>query len=464
MKYYKPMLARETQSPFSSPEWIFEVKWDGVRALIYKTQTLSIQSRNNKELLNRFPEFREIENQKGSMVLDAEIIVMEKGAVSFKAAIERLQASNQRDIEYKSKTLPATLILFDILELNGESLLRKPLMERKKLLTQNLQEGKHFLISDYIETNGEDYYKAVTQKGLEGIIAKKKNSKYVQGRSNNWLKIKHMKSVECIIAGYTQGNGNRESTFGALLLGLYDKKDLIYVGRVGTGFSQSTLEKLIEQFQEYIIKDAHFKESDIPQNPIWLKPVLVCSVDFQEVTPDRRLRMPRFKGQRGDKKPEECKIDQIMKQGLTEYTRKRDFKITPEPEGKIDKTTGRTFVVQEHHARRLHWDLRLERDGVLKSWAIPKGIPKKPGVRHLAVLVEDHPIEYGVFEGKIPDGQYGAGDVTIWDQGVYEALKWESDKVEFLVQGGRMKGMYVLVRIKKSEKNDWLLLKARTPA
>ena len=463
MKNYKPMLAEETQSPFSSPEWIYEVKWDGIRALVHKNKTLSIQSRNNKELLSRFPEFHELENQKGSMVLDGEIIVMKDGEVSFKAVLERTQASNQRDIEYKSKTSPATLVIFDILELDGESLLGKPLMERKKILQENIQEGKNVLISDYIETQGEAYYNAVTQKGLEGIIAKKKTSKYVQGRSNSWLKIKHVKSVECIIAGYTRGSGNRSSTFGALLLGLYDQKQLVYIGRVGTGFSQDTLERLTELFQDYIIKDAHFQESDIPHNPTWLKSELVCTVDYQEVTPDRKLRMPRYKGLREDKKPEECILDQIIKQGLVEYKKKRDFKITPEPTGKILKTPGRTFVVQEHHASRLHWDLRLERDGVLKSWAVPKGIPEKSGIRHLAVMVEDHPIDYGNFEGKIPDGQYGAGDVTIWDRGVYEVLKWEPDKIEFLVQGNKMEGMYVLVRIKKSDKNDWLLLKARTP-
>ena len=463
MKDYKPMLAGEIQSPFTSPEWIFEVKWDGIRALIHINKTLRIQSRNNKELLSRFPEFREIEDQEESMVLDGEIIVMKDGAVSFKAVLERTQASNKRDIEYRSKKMPATLVIFDILELNGVSLLEKALMERKKLLRENFKEGKHTLISDHIDTQGEDYYKAVIQKGLEGIIAKKKNSKYVQGRSKNWLKIKNVKSVECIIAGYTKGSGNRESTFGALLLGLYDKRELIYIGRVGTGFSQKTLEHLREHFQDYIIKEAHFIESDIPKESTWLKPELVCTVDYQEVTEDIRLRMPRYKGLREDKSPLECSLEQIMEHGLLEYNKKRDFNVTPEPAGKVVETVGRSFVVQEHHARRLHWDLRLERDGVLKSWAVPKGIPEKSGIRHLAVMVEDHPIEYGGFSGKIPEGQYGAGDVSIWDRGVYTALKWEPDKIEFLAQGEKMEGLYVLVRIKKSEKNDWLLLKARTP-
>lgn len=455
------MLAGETKTPFSSPEWIYEVKWDGVRALIYKGDKLSIHSRNEKELLNRYPELRELEKQKGKMVLDGEIIVMKNGFVSFQANLERIQASNTQDIEFKSKTIPATIIIFDILELNGESLLDKTLMERKRLLTETIQEGKHILMSNYVETHGEDYYKAVIKKGLEGIIAKKKSSKYIQGRSNNWLKFKNVKSVDCVIAGYTRGRGNRASTFGALLLGLYNNQKLIYVGRVGTGFTQSTIEKLTKMFQNRKIQDAHFNAPDIPPNSIWLKPELTCIIYYQEVTSDVRLRMPRYKGIRVDKKPNECTIDQITHQSLTEYKQKRDFEVTPEPAETNLKTPSNTFVVQEHHAKKLHWDLRLERDGVLKSWAVPKGIPVISGIRRLAVMVEDHPIEYGLFEGKIPAGQYGAGVVTIWDRGVYETLKWEPDKIEFLARGNLMKGKYVLVRIKKSEKNDWLLLKMR---
>ena len=117
------------------------------------------------------------------------------------------------------------------------------------------------------------------------------------------------------------------------------------------------------------------------------------------------------------------------------------------------------FVVQEHHARRLHWDLRLEMDGVLKSWAVPKGIPTEPGVRRLAVQTEDHPPEYADFEGVIPEGHYGAGEVRIWDRGEYELLERTPDKITFVARGGRMKGKYALIRMRGSE--NWLLVKAR---
>ena len=122
--------------------------------------------------------------------------------------------------------------------------------------------------------------------------------------------------------------------------------------------------------------------------------------------------------------------------------------------------SGSTFVVQEHHARHLHYDLRLERDGVLKSWAVPKGIPETAGEKHLAVAVEDHPLEYGTFEGEIAKGEYGAGTVTIWDSGTYTTKHWDDEKIEVTLHGRRLNGEYVLVKFKRAGKNEWLLFHA----
>jgi len=122
---------------------------------------------------------------------------------------------------------------------------------------------------------------------------------------------------------------------------------------------------------------------------------------------------------------------------------------------------GMVYVVQEHHARRLHYDLRLEKEGVLKSWAIPKGLPEVPGDKRLAIQVEDHPLEYRGFEGEIPKGEYGAGTVKIWDKGSYEPVIWNDDMIEILIKGNRIQGRYVLTRFKKAGKNQWLILKVR---
>lgn len=122
--------------------------------------------------------------------------------------------------------------------------------------------------------------------------------------------------------------------------------------------------------------------------------------------------------------------------------------------------SGNSFVIQEHHARHLHYDLRLERDGVLKSWAVPKGVPETAGEKHLAVAVEDHPIEYGSFEGEIPKGEYGAGTVSIWDHGTYDTKHWDEKKIEVALHGDRLNGAYVLVKLGRGGKNDWLLFRA----
>ena len=144
---------------------------------------------------------------------------------------------------------------------------------------------------------------------------------------------------------------------------------------------------------------------------------------------------------------------------LEKYKKKRHFSRTPEPGPEVKETGKQRFVVQEHRATRLHWDFRLELDGVLKSWAVPKGPPLEPGIRRLAVQVEDHPVDYITFHGSIPEGSYGAGSVKIWDKGTFK-LKTRTDNLyEFWLKGKRLKGKYALVRFK--DKN-WLIFKTRT--
>lgn len=148
---------------------------------------------------------------------------------------------------------------------------------------------------------------------------------------------------------------------------------------------------------------------------------------------------------------------------LEEYEKKRDFKKTPEPKGKKGRKRKRQliFVIHEHHAKRLHWDFRLEIDGVLKSWAVPKRLPEKQGEKRLAIKVEDHPLEYGDFRGMIPEGQYGAGKVIIWDKGTYELLRREPETIEFILHGERLQGNYLLFHPKRFEAKNWLLLKKK---
>jgi bifunctional non-homologous end joining protein LigD len=147
-----------------------------------------------------------------------------------------------------------------------------------------------------------------------------------------------------------------------------------------------------------------------------------------------------------------------MTGSLDKYAEKRHFDETPEPGPEVQDTGRHRFVVQEHHASNLHWDFRLEMDGVLKSWAVPKGPPEAPGVRRLAVQVEDHPVSYINFEGEIAEGQYGAGEVKIWDSGAYDIEKNEPNEKLFTLHGHRLDGRYALIHTKDKQ---WIMLKRK---
>jgi bifunctional non-homologous end joining protein LigD len=459
MKLYKPMLARPAEAPFSSSDWIFEVKWDGIRAISYLEGELSIMSRNQKELIDNFPELSELKDLTHDTVLDGEIVVMKDGKPDFQTLIQRKQNTNPAEIGYMSGKFPATYIIFDILEKDGEELLDIPLRERKEILKNSVKEGNFVVLSMFVEETGVAYYRAALEKGLEGIIAKKKQSPYEPGkRSNNWRKIKQVNSCDCVIFGYTQGEGNREKTFGSLILGLYNTAGPVFIGKVGTGFSQEDMEDMKQSLDKFKADEETLPGVDMDREITWLRPDVVCEVGYQSITDDGKLRIPVFKRFREDKDPLECTIDQI-RPALSDYDAKRDFSRTSEPPMSKETGSGKSFVVQEHHARKLHYDLRLEKDGVLKSWAVPKGIPEISGDRRLAVLVEDHPLDYAKFEGTIPEGQYGAGTVKIWDRGIYEPIAWEENKIEFIIKGEKMEGRYVLVKFKKAGEKNWLLLK-----
>jgi DNA ligase D-like protein (predicted ligase)/DNA ligase D-like protein (predicted 3'-phosphoesterase) len=459
MKIYKPMLASSAEAPFSSENWIFEVKWDGIRAISYVKEELSIRSRNQKELIGNFPELSELKDLTRDTVLDGEIIVMKDGKADFQTLIKRSQNNKPGDIDYMSRKFPATYVVFDILEKEGERLLDISLGERKKILKNSVREGNFVILSLFVEDNGVDYYRVALEKGVEGIMAKNKQSFYEPGkRSNNWLKIKQVKTCDCVIFGYTKGEGEREKTFGSLILGLYDMEKPVFIGKVGTGFSQEIMENLKKSLDEYNVEESTLQGVDMDREITWLRPFVVCVVGYQSITEDRKLRIPVFQKIREDKDALECTIDQI-RHVLSDYTKKRDFIRSPEPPASMETSMGKSFVVHEHHARRLHYDLRLEKDGVLKSWAVPKGPPETSGDKRLAVQVEDHPLEYGKFEGTIPEGQYGAGTVKIWDKGFYEPIFWKEDKIEFIIKGEKLEGRYVLVKFKKAGEKNWLLFK-----
>ena len=218
---YQPMLAKTVHAPFNSDEWFFEIKWDGVRAIASIDDTVSLRSRNNHELIGQFPELNELVHLAPGTVLDGEIVVMSGGKPDIQSLLPRLHQGSGK-IPPSQNRIPVTYIVFDILRKDKKPLISLPLVERREILKQSVQEGPHVILSVPVTGRGEDYYHAAVARGLEGIMAKRMNSRYEPGlRSDNWLKIKADRTCDCVIAGYTPGQGGRSPSFGALILGLY---------------------------------------------------------------------------------------------------------------------------------------------------------------------------------------------------------------------------------------------------
>src|SRR2546425_4813897 len=242
----KPMLAESREAPFDSPDHIFELKWDGTRALAFVRNGLRFQNRRLNFIEDRYPDLK-VHTRKDA-ILDGEIVVMKRALPSFEKLQERERASGKINIEYLAKTLPATYIVFDILYVEDREVMSLPQMERKALLPDIVEVDDHVVLSDYIERRGVDYYNAVIARGLKGIIAKHKQTRYYTGkRSKDWIKIKKKTTLDCVICGITAGEGEREETFGALILGAYFEGALFHDGRVGTGFSEKLRRTLFQR-------------------------------------------------------------------------------------------------------------------------------------------------------------------------------------------------------------------------
>jgi len=222
----------------------------------------------------------------------------------------REQQIQSLKIDYLSRAMSANYIVFDILYTGQENLMGRPLLERKAILKQELQENDFVTIIDYMQKYGEAYFKGALEKGLEGIMAKRLASPYQPGiMSRDWIKIKKKLTLDLVVGGYIPGHGQRKSFFGGLLLGAYDSGKLKFIGRVGSGFSFRDLEEISRAFK--IMKNAPFYRAPALQGVKWLQPELVVEVEAMEVTKKGHLRAPVYLRKRVDKSPEECTIDQL---------------------------------------------------------------------------------------------------------------------------------------------------------
>ncbi|MGH2756850.1 MAG: non-homologous end-joining DNA ligase [Actinomycetota bacterium] len=287
------MLATLTHDYFSDPDWIFELKLDGVRCLTFKQgNDVRMLSRNKIDRSGHYPAIaKAIARQTHDFVIDGEVAAIRGGRTSF-ALLQQA---------YRMK-VPIVYFVFDIVYLDGKKVARHSLLERKAMLKKALSWRKSLQFVDHITGDGEDYHAAACEQGLEGVIAKRAASRYVHGRSNEWLKFKCTNEQELVIGGYTDPQGSR-AAFGALLVGYYEGKQLRYAGKVGTGFDAALLRSLLTEMKP-LERDVSPFADKLParKNVHWLKPELVAQVGFAEWTSDGRLRHPRFVGIRRDKK------------------------------------------------------------------------------------------------------------------------------------------------------------------
>lgn len=304
--FIKPMLAKETDEPFSAKDWIYEIKWDGYRAIAeINKNNISLYSRNGNTFNASYPiVVNALQKLNINAVVDGEIVVMDKNGKSDFQLLQHYTINDEHPIQFQ---------VFDLLSINGKNTSDIPLIERKKLLKQLLNKKNDVIkYSDHIVEKGNEFFKIAEENDLEGIIAKKADSFYYPGiRTNEWLKIKHHKTVEAIIAGFTQPAGSRKN-FGALILGTWNKNELEYIGHTGSGFNAKKLQEMSKLFKPLIQKKSPFDELFKTNTPAtWLKPVLVCEIKYTEWTNDGHLRHPVFLRLRDDKKANEITMDAI---------------------------------------------------------------------------------------------------------------------------------------------------------
>jgi bifunctional non-homologous end joining protein LigD len=316
----KPMLATAVDEPFTDKDWVFEVKWDGVRSILFlhKAKAIfEIKSRSDKTITQRYPELIEPLNSaincQESIVLDGELVVLDKhGMPNFQNHQRRMNVDYKADIEKLSREIPATYYIFDILYLDGKKIESLDFVQRRNILSEVIQKNNRVLVSDFFEENGKEIFNSVKTMNLEGVMAKYKFSKYLQGtRSREWLKIKSIKTQDCVVIGYTRGEGNRENYFGSLLLAVYYGNKLRFVGHSGSGFDFSQLNEINSKFQQMKIEKCPVDY--IPytnREPVWIEPVLVAEVKFSDWTNEKIMRAPIFLRFREDKKPEECILEE----------------------------------------------------------------------------------------------------------------------------------------------------------
>ena len=312
-----PMMATLIAEPFDDDRYIFEPKWDGVRALaVCHGDKTALFSRTQREITATYPELGGLNDRLVCMdaIVDGEIVAMHDGRPSFERLQNRINVQRARDVTRMAQEIPVTYLAFDLLYLDGKSLIDRPIEERKQLLSELVVVSHTVQVSPFVAGEGTALFDAASDQRLEGIVAKRLGCPYRPGkRTRDWLKIKTLHEADVVVGGWTQGEGSRSGSFGALLVGAYTDEGLHFLGAVGTGFSQRTLDDLVPRLKSVQTDETPFVTDPTgtqPSNfgkpiraPRWARPELVAKVEFRELTSGGRLRAASFQGLREDKDP-----------------------------------------------------------------------------------------------------------------------------------------------------------------
>lgn len=297
-----PMLIAQQMEAFDSTDWIYELKMDGFRCLAYVDRdSVDFRNKRNMQMLFRFPELRDVYRNVGEKcILDGEVVTLVDGVPDFYRLQKRTLLSDRFKIELESKKHPASFVAFDCIYKDGQELVWKPLMERKRILSQLVRENPRIAVSRYIEAEGRALYRAADEKKLEGVVAKRKESIYLMGRrTKDWIKFKRMADEEFIAAGYIQKGAY---TF-SLVLAKYQKGAMVYQGHVTSGVTAADIAELsaTEKCPFQILPAGN-------ENAVWVKPGRVCVVEYMPNT-QNALRQPVFKGYRDDVQPADVRAE-----------------------------------------------------------------------------------------------------------------------------------------------------------
>ncbi len=315
-----PMLATLSERPFSDPNWLFEIKWDGVRALAWiENGKLTLRARSGSDITSRYPELAGLPDALSCRqgILDGEITVLDgRGRSDFEKLQRRLHVHNPASklvAEY-----PVVYFVFDLLYCDGYDLRAAQLLERKRLLQRLLRNSDRTRFSDHQVEKGKELFELTKQNDLEGIIAKRIDSQYVNARSTSWLKLKTSKTLDAVVTGWTAPRGG--TPLGSLLLGLYAGKKLQFIGHVGSGFDAQSHSQIAARLKELRTRKCPFEQlPETNERATWVAPKLVARVRFSGWTQEERLRHPVFLGLRGDVNPDDCRKEEEQAEPTQPY-------------------------------------------------------------------------------------------------------------------------------------------------